>query len=236
MTLRIQNKATTRIVALLALLVILLTGITGSAYATEDVIARLDPETSKYLRIEAKNCTVYIEPTDDDRPECHFNTSAIKFAQSNDGDIQYIEVSGISGKKMDTEAVATVYIPRTGFEYLYVDVENCEVMLMRGIQYNHDIALRGSRLGMQYTSGTNSAYYLRLMDNSWCDFAIPENATGYGINATVEKGQLNVPVGGMPEYKGGGSYTYTAGTASSKIIVDVKQRSNMNFQFARGFE
>lgn len=232
-TRRIQVAA---ICCLLAMLTSILFSTVAYAGESRALVARLDPEGSTTLRVEARNCTLYIEPAEDDRPECHFNSGTIRFEQSNEGGIQTMTVSGISGKKMDTDAVATVYIPRSGFDYLYVEADSADVMLTRGIQYNHDIALRGSRLGMQYTSGTDNAYYLRLLDRSWCDFVIPENATGYGIQTTVVKGQLSVPVDGMPEYTGGGSYTYTAGTASSKIIVDVKDSSNMRFFFARGIE
>lgn len=234
MTQRTMSKTLARMLALCLMLTLALSMMASGAYAANDrtAKARIPTEDALHFDIRLTNCTVSIEPTDEKYAECWFDTGALKIQQEIKGQTVAISLTSISGKQMGYDAMATLYLPREGFNSLSLLTRNADVMLMEGIRYMQSISLDKSQASIQYTDVADNAYILDMNDST-CTFAFPETATGYKIKATVEKGQITVPAGGMPEYKGGGTYEYISGTASTVITAMLKGGSNLNFAFIR---
>lgn len=204
------------------------------AYAGENRIvkARLSADDGKYINVQVNNCTVTIEPTDETYLECWYDTGALRFTQEVRGETQQIVLSSISGKMMGYDAAATIYLPRKAYNALMLEGRNAEIMVMKGFEGNQDYTLDNSRISVQFTQGLGNAYIIRLT-SSTCDFAIPDTASNYAIDATVNSGRISVPAGSMPEYKSGSSYKYTNGDGGTVITVDLTKSSDMNFYYTR---
>lgn len=232
-----KNRYMIRRLALCCLLA-LITLMSAGAHASQDrvVTARIDPEDSLEAYITIQNCTVYIEPTDNDMADLKYDTGALRLEQAVQQGTHRITIRSVSGKRMGYEAAATLYLPRDAYQYVFVDVQNGETMVMKSIGASFDIKGDQADISLQYDEELANAYYLRLVQ-SRCTFAMDEKATNYAIAAQVNGGNIAVPMGGMPAYKAAsgkiGEYNYSAGNGASLITADVGEGSTLGFVFVR---
>lgn len=233
---KMQKSKLTR-VWILALSLALFASSAFAAGENRVFTARIDPEESVEVYITIKDCAVYIEPTDEKMIDLKYDTGALRLEQSIAQGTQKITISSISGKRVGYEAAATLYLPQnSGFSYVFVDVQNGETMLMKGIGASFDISGNGADISIQYTPDAAHPYNMRLAQ-SRCTFAIDENATDYKITAQVNGGNITVPMDGMPAYKATsgkvGEYNFSKGTGAASITADVGDASVLSFAFVR---
>lgn len=222
----------------LCCLLVLAMAIMGSvANAGESRIATawIDPEGSVEVYVTIKDCTVYIEPTDDST-DLMYDTGALRFEESIERGTLMITISSIDGKRMGAEVAATLYLPRGAYEYVFLDVQNGETMVSNDVGSSFDITGDGADIGVQYPTGTTHQYHMRLT-SSMCTFAINENATDYAIKAQVNGGSITVPMNDMPAYQATsgtvGEYNYSKGNGTASITADVGESSTLRFVSVR---
>lgn len=235
-----MNKQQTNKPARVWLLALCLALFAANAFAAGEnriVTARINPEESVEVYITIQDCTVYIEPTDEKMIDLKYDTGALCFEQSIARGTQMITVSSISGMRMGYDAAATLYLPGdSNFSYVFVDVQNGEAMVMKGIGASFDISGNNADISVQYTPNDAHQYNMRFT-KSRCTFVIDESATDYSITAQVNGGDITVPVNGMPEYKATsgkvGEYNFSKGTGAAGITADVGDGSTLAFGFVR---